>query len=251
MTFSDHFSSQAKRYADFRPGYPPELLSWLAAKCPAQQRCWDAGTGSGQVAILAADHFDSVYASDASASQIAHAIGHPRVTYAVEPAEEPDLPDDSVDLITVGAAIHWLDRPSFFDSAKRVGRPGSVLAAFSYGVQMKDSPALNAVLHHYVKHVLDPWWTEGHELVLNRYVDLTLPFERINLPLFHARSHGNFASLKELLRTWSGAARMSLATQTDPVELVEADLKAAWKVGGETGEARTLEWPIFGSVGRI
>ena len=32
--FKDHFSGKAAAYGRYRPHYPPELFSFLAAQCP-------------------------------------------------------------------------------------------------------------------------------------------------------------------------------------------------------------------------
>lgn len=44
------------------------------------------------------------------------------------------LSDASVDLITVGTALHWFDVERFCAECSRVLRPGGVLVAYSYGV---------------------------------------------------------------------------------------------------------------------
>src|SRR4029077_15251769 len=55
--FKDLFSLQAADYARFRPIYPPELYSWLAANAPARRLAVDVGTGNGQAAGALATHF--------------------------------------------------------------------------------------------------------------------------------------------------------------------------------------------------
>jgi len=82
--FKDYFSEQAKSYAEARFTYPPEIFTWLAEIAPHRQIAWDCGTGNGQAAIGLAEHFERVVATDASASQIAHALTwhlHGRVGY--------------------------------------------------------------------------------------------------------------------------------------------------------------------------
>src|SRR5438132_213598 len=85
--FKDHFSTHAADYRAFRPTYPPELFAFLAASAPARDLAWDCGTGNGQAALLLADHFARVFATDASAGQLTNAEPHPKVEYAVAPAE--------------------------------------------------------------------------------------------------------------------------------------------------------------------
>src|SRR6185436_5288611 len=104
MTFEDHYSGHADAYARHRPRYPDELFAWLASVSPGRALAWDVGTGSGQVAVSLAKHFDRVVATDASAEQLARAIPHERVDYHHEPAGRSSLPSTSADLITAGAA---------------------------------------------------------------------------------------------------------------------------------------------------
>ena len=105
MNFKDHFSGHANLYAQARPTYPPALFDWLASICPQRGLVWDAGCGNGQASLALAAHFDRVFATDPSDTQIAAATPRDNIRYAVEPAERCSLPDGSVDLVTVAQAI--------------------------------------------------------------------------------------------------------------------------------------------------
>ncbi|MGZ6077978.1 MAG: methyltransferase domain-containing protein, partial [Myxococcaceae bacterium] len=96
MTFKDHFSAMATGYAAHRPVYPRAVAEALSARSPGRGLAWDAGCGSGQLSVELGEVFDEVVATDASAAQIAAATPHPRVRYAVAPAEVSGLPDGSV-----------------------------------------------------------------------------------------------------------------------------------------------------------
>src|SRR5262245_24665202 len=98
MEFKDHFSGCAGSYAATRPGYPDDLLDWVAALPAARRLAWDCATGSGQAALGLAERFDRVVATDASASQLANAVPHPRIEYRTAPAEASGLPDAAADL---------------------------------------------------------------------------------------------------------------------------------------------------------
>ena len=112
--FHDHFSEIAQRYANFRPRYPAALFDWLATLVQRNSSVWDCACGNGQAALDLATRFDRVVATDASREQIASATARPNVEYRVAPADQSGLPDQSVALITVAAAIHWFDRERFY-----------------------------------------------------------------------------------------------------------------------------------------
>jgi len=111
--FTDHFAQVAAHYASHRPTYPAELFSWLAAQAPSQGLVWDCATGTGQAALGLADHFEQVWATDASGSQIEAATACAGVQYHTAPADCSGLPDQSVDLVTVAQALHWFDLERF------------------------------------------------------------------------------------------------------------------------------------------
>ena len=44
--------------------------------------------------------------------------------------------ESSVDLISAGLCIHWFDRPKFYAECKKVLRPGGLLVAYGFGVNI-------------------------------------------------------------------------------------------------------------------
>jgi len=247
----DLFSVKSELYARARPTYPAALLRWIRGQAAGGGLCWDAGTGTGQVARLAADHFDRVFATDLSAAQVSHALPVANVTYAVEPAEDSSLETHSVDAVTVGAAAHWLDLPSFYEEVRRVSRPGGILALFSYGLNLDGESQLQAVIDRYASTVLAPWWSERLALVASGYRPLVLPFEELTVPSFTASSYGDLHALEDLLRTWSAAQQMAEATGGDPIDAIRDELHAAWTSTAPARVPRTLRWPTFARVGRV
>ncbi|MDX1378106.1 MAG: class I SAM-dependent methyltransferase, partial [Anaerolineales bacterium] len=132
MKFEDHFSTQSRQYAQFRPQYPNAIYAYFASIVPGYALAWDCGTGNGQAAVGLAQYFEQVYATDASADQIAHAYPHPKVEYRVESAEQVALETASVNLVTVAQAVHWFDFDKFYAEVNRVLEPGGILAVWTY-----------------------------------------------------------------------------------------------------------------------
>jgi ubiquinone/menaquinone biosynthesis C-methylase UbiE len=62
-----------------------------------------------------------VIGTDVSADQISHAIPKENVEYRCSPGEDLSfLQSNSVDLITIATALHWLDTEKFFQEVQRV-----------------------------------------------------------------------------------------------------------------------------------
>lgn len=242
--FKDHFSGHADRYARYRPDYPDALFRWLADAAPARERAWDCATGNGQAAVALAEHFAEVAATDASAEQVRSAFPHPRVAYRVAPAEASGLADASVDLVTVAQALHWFDAPAFFAEARRVLRPGGVLAVWAYEV-FRVSPNVDAVVDHLYRDVVGPYWPPERKAIEEGYRGYTLPFEPVAAPPFEMEKRWTAEEVFGYLRTWSAVAKFIGANGFGPVERIAPELAAAWG-----GGAREVRWPLVLLVGR-
>jgi hypothetical protein len=245
-TYEDHFSGHAEAYAQRRPRYPEEIYTWLASLVREHDLAWDVGTGNGQVAGSLAAHFKQVIATDASDDQLRHALPHARVEYRHEPADRVSLPDRSVDLITAGAAAHWFDFDGFHREVRRVGKPGAVIALWSYGPR-DVADAIDPIVHRYQEEVLRDYWPERIRYVHQRYATLPFPFEEIEAPPFAMTGHWTLREFRELLGTWSASQRYLQERGTDPLDEIAPDLERAW--GND--ERRTISWPLFFRGGRI
>lgn len=239
--FPDHFSGVAEGYARFRPGYPAALFAWLAERAPGRGLAWDCATGSGQAAPGLAEHFARVVATDASAEQVAHAAPHPRVEYRVAPAERSGLPDGSADLVAVAQALHWLDLPAFYREARRVLRPGGLLAAWCYVRLTLSDPALDRAFAALYDDVLGPYWPPERRWVEEGYAGLPFPFREVAAPALAIEARLTLDELAGYLGTWSATRRHREATGRDPVpDAVEA-LRRGW---GDPAAPRPVRWPL-------
>ena len=226
------FSSVAREYANFRPGYPPELFAWLADAAPAREAVWDCGCGSGQASIGLAGYFQQVRATDVSPEQIAAAKPHPRVSYSVAPAERSALAAGCVDLVTVAQALHWFDVDAFYAEARRVARPGAVLAVWTYPRPRFAAAALDRPFLEFYRDVVGPYWPPERRHVEANYQTLPFPFEEIPHPAFGLEFEWNLEQLAGYVSSWSATARYRAALGTDPLPLLRASLAAAWPPGG-------------------
>lgn len=251
MAFADHFSQQANAYAAFRPSYPDALGAYLASltptRGPSPTLVWDCATGSGQAATMLARHFDRVVATDASAAQISQAERCERVEYKVAPANASGLPDSSCDLITVAQAAHWFDLPTFYAEARRVLKPGGIIAVWCYALLQTGRTDLDAALLHFQSERLGKYWPAGRELVEDHYQSLPFPFPPIDAPSFEIMTRWSSADLFGFLDSWSAVARCREFEKQDPLEPFASQLNRVWP---DDEPAIEVRWPLYVRVGR-
>lgn len=259
MSFPDHFSGHAAAYSRHRPTYPTELYCWLAGLVDQHDAAWDCGTGSGQAAAGLAEHFRRVVATDASPQQIRQASPRPGVFYAVAAAERPPLPDRAVALITVAQAVHWFDLDTFYGQVRRVGRPGGVLAVWTYSLFTVD-PDVDDVVAWYYSDVVGPFWPPERWHVEDRYRNLPFPFEpaqgRAGPAGGDATTGSPFAmhpiwqraDVIAQLGTWSSTNRYRDARGADPLDLLRPRLEEVWP---DADEHKAVDWPLHVKAGRL
>jgi SAM-dependent methyltransferase len=244
--FKDHFSGVATQYAQFRPVYPTALFAHLGQLCGARTLAWDCACGNGQASVDLADVFERVIATDGSAPQIASARPHPRVEYRVAPAEASGLAEQSVDLVTVAQALHWLDLQRFYPEAQRVLRPGGVLAVWVYGRLELEGADVNALVQRFYRDI-GPYWPPGREHVDDGYRNLAFPLPQLPTPDFAIEARWTLERFAGYVRSWSATARYREQHGHDPVTGLVQELAPLWA----EGEPRGIRWPLALRCGRV
>ncbi len=248
MSNAELFSGIAREYANFRPGYPPELFAWLARMAPARGTVWDCGCGSGQASVALADHFTQVIATDVSAQQIGAARAHPRVRYSVAPAEKSGLGADSVDLVTVAQALHWFDVEAFYAEARRVARRGAVIAVWNYPRPEFTDAGLDRIFLDFYDGEVGPYWPPERRHIETNYRTLPFPFEELPHPPFGLMLEWKLEQVLGYVSSWSATTRYRQSVGEDPLPRLRATLAPAWPAEG----ARvSLRMPIGLRVARL
>jgi ubiquinone/menaquinone biosynthesis C-methylase UbiE len=247
MDFKDHFSKQAFGYSRYRPTYPGELFEYLASLCAGHDTAWDCGAGSGQAAVQLADFFQTVIATDPSKKQIANAIPHTAITYRVARAEDNQIPAASVDLITVAQAVHWFDFDKFYVEARRVLKPGGVIAVWSYSL-LEVSPEIDRVIRDLYVNVVGSYWPPERRWIDEGYRTLPFPFKEIIAPSFSMISQWDLAELMGYLHTWSALQRFMEKEGYNPIDQIFRKLQPVW---GDENRKRKIHWPFHLRVGII
>jgi SAM-dependent methyltransferase len=173
MSSTDPFANQALQYSLARPIYPPTLVNRIVQLCAginatsssstihgniSKLKALDVGCGSGQLTnLLGKAGFGQVIGIDPSEPQLKHAKSEfPNVSFRVGDANNMnDIKDNSVDLVTVAQALHWFDFHRFLSEARRILKPGGILAIAGYKIpQLIDEPVAQESFDHYYLNVL-------------------------------------------------------------------------------------------------
>ncbi len=247
MTFKDHFSDRAARYAEFRPAYPRALVEYLAQVAPRTALAWDCACGSGQLSPLLAERFERVIATDASPAQLSHAAPHPQIEYRHALSEASGIASASVDLVVVAQAAHWFELPAFYAEARRVAREGAVIALVSYDRLTLDPP-VDALIEHFYTHVVGPYWPPERKHTENAYRSFPFPFEELAPPHVSMPARWTLAQLVGYIGTWSSVRAIERAVGPAPFDAFKAELARVW---GGPATARDLSWPLALRVGRV
>ncbi len=244
--FQDHFSQRAERYAQYRPGYPLRVAEVIGQAAPAREMVWEAGCGSGQFSGLLAQVFENVHATDASGAQLGFAVPTPGVSYHEEPAERCSLPDGRADAVVAAQAAHWFDIDGFLQEARRVGRPGGVIALITYAPTEVDA-AVDPVVARFQYETLGPHWPPERRHVWTGYSTLPFPFARIPAPDLAIEAEWSGGEFLGYVSSWSGVQALHAAGGDDAWAAFADELEAVWP----RDEVRTVRWPLTLLMGRL
>lgn len=115
MDPTQRFSERVENYVRYRPSYPPEVLDLLESECGLAPGAAvaDIGSGTGILSKLLLERGAHVYGVEPNRGMREAAerllSGYENFTSVDGTAEDTTLPDESVDLVTVGQAFHWFD----------------------------------------------------------------------------------------------------------------------------------------------
>ena len=123
-------------YRTYRPQYPPSLYDFIIShggEDSARALAVDVGAGTGQATLDLASRFTNVIGIDPSPELLASAFTASNIDYRVGSADDTGIEDNSVDLVTAAAALHWFNIPRFFKEAHRIIKPRTgVVACWCY-----------------------------------------------------------------------------------------------------------------------
>lgn len=133
------FDTTAETYLRYREPYPPAFFALVAAQLGLRgdEALIDLGTGPGVLALGLAPFVGSVLGVDPEPAMLAEARANAAAAAIALPlvaGRTEDLPADigTFDLITIGRALHWMDRPTTVAVLDRIlAGGGTILTAGS------------------------------------------------------------------------------------------------------------------------
>jgi SAM-dependent methyltransferase len=146
------FATTAALYEHLRPPYPPEFFRSVAETLALSKRhaLIDLGTGPGLLALGFAPHVGRIVGVDPEPAMLAAARGAAaragqHLTLIAGRAEE--LPDGigCFDVVTIGRALHWMEREATLARLERlVAGDGAILICASFSAADGRNPWLDA-----------------------------------------------------------------------------------------------------------
>ena len=241
----DNFSKQADIYAKYRPQYPHELFDFVVEHVNNRKNAWDCATGNGQSAKMLAKQFENVFATDISQKQLDNASQANNIHYSLQAAEKTNFAEHSFDLITVSQALHWFATDDFYNEAKRVAKPNSIFAAWSYSL-LSISPEIDKLILSYYTNVIGPYWDPERKWVDEEYRTIYFPFEEIISPAFEMNYYWTIEELEGYFNTWSALQKFISINGHNPVPEIFAQIKPYWK-----GQTMRVTFPLHIRLGKI
>src|SRR6185436_18644427 len=243
----DLFSKQSDLYARYRPTYPKELYEYIVSFVKEKNIVWDCATGNGQAAVVLADHFKRVIATDISAAQIEKAVRKNNIEYSVCPAESTPFADNSFDLVTVAQAYHWIKWEEFKKEVIRVCKPNAVVAVWVYYNHTTGSEAVDNAIHDFYENVTKQYWDNERRFVEELYTTVEFDYELLPVKKFETILSWKREDLLGYISSWSAIQKFINTNGYTPVPDLEKEINKLWP----EGEVKKVVFPIYLKLGRI
>jgi SAM-dependent methyltransferase len=168
MTFTPRFGPAADAYSTFRPEYPPALFDRILAFLPPERRdcAMDLGAGTGKATRALVKLFARVIAVEPDplmAEKLRDT--EPRAEVRLSTAEECRQVPDSVDLVNIATALHWMDTERVMANVALWLRPGGILAVYG-----SDFPRTPGPIHAIIRQEFREHWDQFRDERLRRKV---------------------------------------------------------------------------------
>ena len=158
MNNNEIFTGRSRDYSLYRPSYPDSSVDWLRKYCSGDHVV-DIGAGTGIFTKVLTRCFKNVCAVEPNADmRESFQTFLPDIPCFDASGEATGLEKDSLDLITVAQAFHWLDEEKFKQEAVRILHPeGKVAIIWNSPLRNEFSAARDRICQKYC-----PQFRSGH-----------------------------------------------------------------------------------------
>lgn len=225
--------TRGANYRVGRPSYPDELLKDIQSLCPENPAvALDCGTGTGQVAERLREIIPYVIGLDISEKQLTEAPRLEGVSYIVGRSEAIPVKADSLDLLTVAAAYHWMDCKSLMAEGTRVLKKGGIFAIWNYSIRgLTTYDELDRVLNGLMKE-LEDHWPQAYKDTDSIYGQLEFPEcmqeVRQGPPIDAIREDYTRSAFSSFIESLSGAQMYRKSNEAQITEKWAEGIDAAW-----------------------
>ena len=240
----DNFSTQAATYAQFRPRYTENIFTPIIDLCSEKGVAWDCGTGNGQAAIILAQHFKKVVATDISQKQIDNAAKADNIVYSIAGAENARFENNSFDLIVVAQAAHWFNFEKFYSNVNQFLKDECIIALVGYGIHSINLD-IDEIVNLFYSETIGVYWDAERRHIEQHYKTIPFPFKEIPIPETQMAFDLSFEAFIGYLNSWSAVQHFKNKNNYNPVEIIEEPLKKIWGEG-----FRQISFPVFYRVGK-
>jgi SAM-dependent methyltransferase len=132
--FESRFCGRADVYSRYRPQYPNGIIPKLEEEIDFNREkiVADVGTGTGLLAELFLRNGNKVWGVEPNPEMRSGAVetlsGYKNFVAVVGSAEHTTLESSSIDLVTVGQALHWFDQENSKKEFSRILKAGDYVA---------------------------------------------------------------------------------------------------------------------------
>ncbi|WP_417385537.1 class I SAM-dependent methyltransferase [Gimesia sp.] len=177
------FEGTVPYYVRYRVPYPEALLSEVCeqAQLTGRGKLLDLGCGPGELAIRLAPRFQEVTAVDPDAEMLAAAQQKAReqqvsnIQWLNQSAEQFSAEPDSFELVTIGAAFHWMERQVMAPRIQSWLQAEQPLVIMGYTSIWSG----NADWHPLVREVVKRWLGEKRRAGSGEFNNLAAPHEQV------------------------------------------------------------------------
>jgi len=157
---TSRFSNRVDNYAKYRPSYPEQIIPYLEQTLGLTKE-WtiaDIGSGTGifsELLLKKGYHVLGVEPNDGMREEAEKKLaGYPAFTSIHGKAEETALAAQSIHLITIAQAFHWMSRDACKKEFQRILIPGGFIVLI-WNVRLTPTPFLKAFEELKIKYGTD------------------------------------------------------------------------------------------------